>query len=85
MGLTGSVPNGAASQQKYLKLGEKCASKYADELIVLSNNNQKYFKETYGRDTHLIPNGIVKKNADYSAREISERFGLQKRRLYFVF
>ena len=63
---------------KYLKLGEKCASKYADELIVLSNNNQKYFKETYGRDTHLIPNGIVKKNADYSAREISERFGLQK-------
>ena len=26
----------------------------------------------------MIPNGIVKKNADYSAREISERFGLQK-------
>lgn len=63
---------------KYIKLGEKCAAKYADELIVLSKNNQKYFKETYGRDTYLIPNGIVKKSSDYPAQEIRERFGLKK-------
>lgn len=42
----------------YLKLGEKMAAKYADEVIVLSKNVQQYFKDTYGRDTVYIPNGI---------------------------
>ena len=41
-----------------LKLGEKNAVKYADEIIVLSKNNQAYFKNTYNRDTHFIPNGV---------------------------
>ena len=45
---------------KYLKLGEKVAAKYADEVIVLSENVQQYFKDTYNRDTLFIPNGIVK-------------------------
>ncbi|WP_242994438.1 glycosyltransferase family 4 protein [Butyrivibrio fibrisolvens] len=43
---------------KMLMTGEKIAAKYADEVIVLSKNVQEYFKETYGRDTHYIPNGI---------------------------
>lgn len=43
---------------KFLLYGEKCAAKYADEVIVLSKNAQKYFKEKYGRDTVFIPNGI---------------------------
>lgn len=43
---------------KMLMTGEKMAAKYADEVIVLSKNVQEYFKETYGRDTHYIPNGI---------------------------
>ena len=42
----------------YIMLGEKCAVKYADEIIVLSENVQKYFKETYGRETIFIPNGV---------------------------
>lgn len=42
----------------YLKLGEKCAAKYADEIIVLSNATQEYFRETYGRETVYIPNGV---------------------------
>lgn len=63
---------------KYLKLGEKNAAKYADELIVLSKNNQKYFKDNYDRDTHFIPNGIVKKTKDYYPKVIKEKFGLEK-------
>ncbi len=43
---------------KYLKFGEKMAAKYADEVIVLSNNVKKYFKDTYNRDTVFISNGI---------------------------
>ena len=34
------------------------AVKYADEIIVLSSGVQKYFKETYGRNTTFIPNGV---------------------------
>lgn len=43
---------------KFLMFGEKVAAKYADEVIVLSKNVQQYFKDTYGRDTVYIPNGI---------------------------
>ena len=46
----------------YIMLGEKCAVKYADEIIVLSENVQKYFKETYGRETKFIPNGVNQPN-----------------------
>lgn len=60
-----------------LKLGEKLAAKCADEIIVLSQNMKGYFKETYGRDTILIPNGIerpVIKKADL----IQKEYGLEK-------
>lgn len=43
---------------KYIKLGEKMAVKFADEIIVLSNRVKKYFKDTYNRDTVYIPNGV---------------------------
>lgn len=43
---------------KYIKFGEKMAVKYADEIIVLSNNVKNYFKETYNRETNFIPNGV---------------------------
>lgn len=42
----------------YLKFGERMAVKYADEIIVLSKGNQRYFLENYGRKTVLIPNGM---------------------------
>ncbi len=60
---------------KYIKFGEKMAVKYADEIIVLSKGVQKYFKETYGRDTIFIPNGVNKP----TIREpeiIKEKYGL---------
>ena len=44
----------------YLLLGERNAVRYADEIIVLSKNVQRYFEETYGRRTDFIPNGIPK-------------------------
>ena len=44
---------------KYIKFGEKMAVKYADEIIVLSNNVKNYFKNTYNRDTNFIPNGVI--------------------------
>ncbi|MDC7286880.1 glycosyltransferase family 4 protein [Blautia schinkii] len=43
---------------KYIKFGEKMAVRYADEIIVLSRSIQQYFKEKYGQDTRLIPNGV---------------------------
>ncbi len=45
---------------KYIKFGEKVAVKYADEIIVLSKNVKKYFKDTYNRETVFIPNGVNK-------------------------
>ena len=43
---------------RMLKKGEKRAVKYADEIIVLSRDVQKYFEKTYGRKTVFIPNGV---------------------------
>lgn len=62
----------------YLKLGEKCAARFADEVIVLSENNRQYFEENYGRRTHYIPNGAPVHDEIYEPREIKERFGLDK-------
>ena len=44
---------------KFIRQGEKNAVKYADEIIVLSKGVQKYFMETYGRETHFIPNAAI--------------------------
>lgn len=44
--------------QDYLKFGEKMIGKYADEIIVLNDPMKDYFKETYNRETNVIPNGV---------------------------
>ena len=44
----------------YILAGEKCAVRFADEIIVLSENVKKYFKDTYGRETVFIPNGVTR-------------------------
>ena len=61
----------------YLKLGEKIVAKYADEIIVLSRNLQKYFEDTYNRETVYIPNGINKPNI-VGNRLIKEKWNLDK-------
>ena len=62
---------------KYIKFGEKLAVKYADEIIVLSKGVQKYFKDTYNRDTHFIPNGVNKPQIR-DPKIIKEKWGLEK-------
>ena len=62
---------------KVLKFGEKMAAGHADEVIVLSRNVQQYFLDTYGRETHYIPNGIDRPKKR-EASEIKEKYGLQK-------
>jgi glycosyltransferase involved in cell wall biosynthesis len=61
----------------YIRLGEKNAVRFADDIIVLSADVQKYFKDTYGRDTVFIPNGVnmptIKK-----ADEINQKWGLEE-------
>ena len=61
----------------YIMMGEKCAVKYADEIIVLSEGVQEYFLDTYGRETRFIPNGVnrpIIRNAEI----IKNKFGLEK-------
>ena len=61
----------------YIMLGEKCAAKFANEIIVLSKGVQQYFRDTYGRETVLIPNGVTKPEVR-QAEKITENFGLKK-------
>ena len=62
---------------KFIHQGEKNAVKYADEVIVLSKGVQDYFKETYGRETHFIPNGVNRPQIR-EAGLITDKFGLKK-------
>ena len=62
---------------KFIRQGEKNAVKYADEIIVLSKGVQDYFRETYGRETHFIPNGVNRPEVR-EAKLITNKFGLEK-------
>ena len=62
---------------KYIKFGEKLATKYADKIIVLSKGAQKYFKDTYNRDTVFIPNGVNKPTIR-EANIIKQKYGVVK-------
>ena len=62
---------------KFIRGGEKNAVKYADEIIVLSKGVQKYFMDTYGRETHFIPNGVNRPEVR-EAKLITDHFGLEK-------
>lgn len=68
---------------KYIKLGEKMAVKYADEIIVLSRNVQKYFEENYNRETRFIPNGVNKPPV-LNANIILKKYNLKKNQ-YILF
>lgn len=60
---------------KYIRFGEKCAVRFADEIIVLSREVQKYFERTYGRNTQFISNG-VSRPVLHEAKLIKEKYGL---------
>ncbi|MBR5774581.1 MAG: glycosyltransferase family 4 protein [Clostridia bacterium] len=61
----------------YIRFGEKCAAHLADEIIVLSENVQNYFKEVYNRETVFVPNGVSRPEAA-QADEITGLYGVKK-------
>ena len=67
----------------YILWGEKAAVRHADSIIVLSRGVQDYFREKYGRETVLIPNGIDPAEIR-PACEITRQFGLASRE-YILF
>ncbi len=67
----------------YIMLGEKMAARHAHSIIVLSKGVQAYFREKYGRETVLIPNGIDPAEIR-PASEITKQFGLSSRN-YILF
>jgi len=68
---------GKGFASKYIKYGEKMLAKHADEVIVLSQAAQDYFKETYNRETVIIHNGISRPEKK-EAQLITEKYGLEK-------
>ncbi|NLG03648.1 MAG: glycosyltransferase family 4 protein [Clostridia bacterium] len=61
----------------YIHLGEYMAVRHADRIIVLSRNVQRYFMETYHRETEFIENGIASmpyREADL----ITKKLGVKK-------
>jgi len=62
---------------KYILFGEKCAVRFADEIIVLSENVQNYFLEKYNRKTVFIPNGVARPDI-VQTDLIVNKYGLEK-------
>lgn len=62
---------------KFIKIGEKSAVKFADQIIVLSSAMKDYFEKTYSRETVFIPNGVSKPEI-IEPEEISKKYGLKK-------
>lgn len=48
----------------YLRLGEKVAARFADEVIVLSEEEKQYFLQKYNRDSILIHNAVIEWHED---------------------
>lgn len=66
----------------YIKLGERMAARYADRIIVLSDDVQSYFRDVYGRKADLVINGVtVFPTTDTN---LIQPFGLDKGN-YFLF
>ena len=62
---------------KFIRLGERAAVRYADDIIVLSKSVQQYFYDTYHRKTCFIPNGVVRPKI-VEANLIKEMYSLEK-------
>jgi glycosyltransferase involved in cell wall biosynthesis len=62
---------------KIIRSGEKKAVKYADNIIVLSENEKNYFLTRYGKETEVVPNGIDKPEI-IQADIITKKYNLQK-------
>lgn len=82
-GLNWKVDKWRGFASRYMKLGERIAAKYADDLVVLSETEWNYFLQKYGRASILIPNAI----RFYEKRACSlirEKYGLARGRVHPV-
>ena len=61
----------------YIKFAEKMGVKFANKVIVLNEHNRQYFKDTYGLETQLIPNGVSQAHTELPDL-ITKKFGLEK-------
>lgn len=76
-GLNWKVDKWRGFASRYMKLGERIAAKYADDLVVLSETEWNYFLQKYNRASILIPNAI----RFYEKRACSlirEKYGLAR-------
>lgn len=76
-GLNYKTPKWKGFASKFIQFGERITAKYADEIIVLSKEQKKYFKRKYGRDTIYIPNGTVIEKIE-EPELIKDKFGLDR-------
>ncbi len=61
----------------YIKAGEWCATRFADSIIVLSNDVKKYFRNNYNCETVFIKNGA--ETHEYKEPfMIKDRYGLSR-------
>lgn len=58
-----------------LKFGERCIAKYANEIIVLNQFDQEYFKKKWNRECVLIHNGV--EAPEFKDPEIIKKYGLK--------
>lgn len=83
-GLNWKVDKWGGFASAYLKLGEKIAAKYADDLVVLSESEWNYFDEKYNRSAILIPNAVQMPLQDARSRNDRIKLALLKVRLCAV-
>lgn len=76
-GLNYKTPKWKGLGAKVIRLGELISVKYADEIIVLSKEQQKYFENKYSRMTWFIPNGVTLGKIS-NAEMIQKKWNLSK-------
>ncbi|MGA7935570.1 MAG: glycosyltransferase family 4 protein [Kovacikia sp.] len=69
---------------RILHLGERAAVRFADEIIVVSEELRSYFKKTYNRDTIYIPNGPAGYGVSDEHFHYGTSLGIQQNK-YMVF
>lgn len=62
---------------RILRFSEKMVVRFSDAIITLCDNDHDYFRDTYGLDTVLIPNGFERFQSR-PAKEITEKWGLHR-------
>lgn len=76
-GLNYKTPKWKGFGAKFMKWGELITAKYADKIIVLSEEQKSYFKNRYNREVVYIPNGVTLQDIT-SPNIIQKKYGLRK-------